>query len=625
MIRVNYIYFGFFFLCLAALQLHHLFLIEAGTVTQQLLFAVSSLTQAFLESLFLCLIANSLSLFLSQKISRIFVVSTFFLLLIHCIEFPLIRLMDLTFLFGIDFLMDESWENFLEMLYASNVTINVWLMCGIVVFLLFITGIWICRTTEILSNKKPLVLRWMPTLSLFCLGIGFLCAWDSFSAKHTPFYISQKLERSLPWKTTLISPSCKTIVLPGYLKKDAQREEIFRKLDKCNFTVPKKPDIFLFVIESLREDFLDFATAPHLHSFKKQIASPRLSFSNANATQNSWFSIFNSRYPFYWGKEQKKQENWGAVPLHILKKMGYQIHLYSSSRLSFYQMKDILFGKDGLLLDSFNEYLPDEKTPIWLCDANVISGVNAHLESSSENSGRLFIIFLESTHFDYSWPEEKMTSFSPVIDQINFFKTALFVPHLEPIKNRYRNAIHHVDHLFGKFLHQIKKSAREEPLIVITGDHGEEFFEEGHLFHASNLNELQTRVPIYYNLKGLEDRITSHMDIFPTLLHTIDGEDRFCDFFDGSSLLKPKENPFIVAGRYNASRTPSEFFIHNGKCKLHVQFKEPRNIFKSKELRLLSFERSQNGLSETSSIEEEFGHALHLLFNNSPYSISSSN
>ena len=92
----------------------------------------------------------------------------------------------------------------------------------------------------------------------------------------------------------------------------------------------------------------------------------------------------------------------------------------------------------------------------------------------------------------------------------------------------------------------------DEAVIVFTGDHGEEFREEGKLFHASNLNLYQTSVPIYYKLGSKEApksqiRLSSHVDIFPTILHHVDGSDRLAQYFDGQSLLLDQSPRFTFS------------------------------------------------------------------------------
>lgn len=592
--KVDYFYFSLLFVILTLVHLHHLFLIEGGEGESRLIYAIQIVGQVFIACFGLVLLMAYLSLF-SMKITRIVMVVTFLFLAIHLVEFPLIRLMDITFWYGIDFLLDETWDNFLEMLYASNITIKIWVISVLGFIALILLGIKLATYLEKLSFKKPITISLPASTGAFCLGIVGLWGWEVLTLYRVPLSIYEKYEKVLLWKSPFFLAPYQTIALNGSLRACNGLEAF----PENTLSPHKKSDVFLFVIESLREEYLDEITAPHLSAFRARYGNTHLSFSNANASQLSWFSIFNSAYPFYWG--QKEHKAGGTLPLQLFKKLGYEIHLYTSSRLSFYQMKEKLFGS---LLDSYHEFLPTPTLPIWQCDANLMSALSSTTQENPSHEGRLFIVFLESTHFDYSWPKEE-TRFFPISDQIDYVQMAFFPSKLEVLKNRYRNSIYHVDSLLGKFLKKLPPSAS----VVITGDHGEEFFEDGHLFHASNLNDMQTRVPIYYNLEGLHSRITSHIDIFPTLLHDVAGEDYFSHCLDGHSLLTPHSNPFVIAARYNASRPPTEFFIHNGKKKIRLRFDSSKDILRSRFLEVLSPE----DLSPE-EIQTEFGPMFAHLF-----------
>lgn len=572
---INYFYFGFFFLVITLLHCHHLFQIHHGDIAAHLLFSVDVIIQCFLEALLLCFIANLIEHYFPKGLYKIFLISTFILFLCHIIEFPFLRLMDVSIWYGLDFIFDESWENFIEILKSSSVSLKAWFIGALFAMGLFLFGFWLCHITDRLSKKKPLYLTWGRLTKIGCFGFLFLLAWDTGVSYFVEPYYDDRLEKALPWKQRMIGSSRKILTLDHPLKPFDKK-----KISNPDYSAIHTPDIFLFVVESLREDFLTEETSPHLYQFKTQYNNENLTFSNSNATQISWFSLFHSQFPFNWQNVRKHSFNEGALPLQILKNMGYQIRVYSSSRLAFYQMNEFIFGKD--LATSIEEFHTETDTP-WQFDAHAFAKLQKDLQEHADPT--LYIVFLESTHFDYSWPKDQ-TPFLPIVDKIDYLQTSLFKTDMDEIKNRYRNAIHYVDSLFGDFLNAVK--VKENPVIVVTGDHGEEFFEDGHLFHASNLNEYQTRVPIYYNLNGLEKRITSHMDIFPTLLHYIGGEERFSEYFQGTSLFTHQESPFVVAGRYNASRNPCEFFIHNGRNKFQARFINSKAIYNCQKIDILS-------------------------------------
>ena len=616
---INYLYFGFFFVVLLVLNLAHLFLIEQGTFAERSFLVVDIMMQSFIEALLLGLIASLIVKYCPRFFLHLFVLFTFLLFIGHLVDFVLVRLMDLSIWYTINWILDETFDNFLELLLASSISLKSWLLGGGAVVLILGTGILFYFLTQRLSQKSTRQFSYLFIARMLSISIAGLFLWDVFSASFFSAHFSEEYQRALPWKKTLFARSKNTIILPFTLKPFEQEQELLQRLNSADFTVKERPDLFLFIVESLRDDFFNQETAPHLHQFNLENKFCDLSFSNANYTQGSWFSIFHSKLPFYWGDLQSAHWQSGAPALIALKKAGYQIHVYSSSQLSFYKMDQMIFGKGLALADSFHLFVPTEEREPWQSDAQTMAKLREDLQEKKPGGG-LYIVFLESTHFDYSWPKNQTCFSTPCLDKVNYLKMCCVKDDLEGLKNRYRNAIHYMDSLFGQFLTDLKNSPRwEEAAIVLTGDHGEEFFEQGHLFHASDLCEGQTRVPLYCRIKGIQKQIMcSHIDIFPTFLHYVIGEDRFRSFFHGISLFKTQELPYSVAGRYNANRSPYEFFIHNGHHKLIARFAQESKILSAKKLHILSVKNCAEEVVpfDAASIEKEFGPALSRLFSN---------
>ncbi|MBI2811274.1 MAG: sulfatase-like hydrolase/transferase [Candidatus Melainabacteria bacterium] len=394
-----------------------------------------------------------------------------------------------------------------------------------------------------------------------------------------------------------------------------------QKLDSRVFSLARKPDIYLFVIESLREDFITALNAPHLKNFKQENVSFPMGLSNANATHIAWFSLCYSQFPFYWGKVDPEEWKGGSTPLRILKKMGYKIHVSSSARLGYFQMDRVIFGEGQHLADSL--FAPEEEDvdEPYVRDQKSID--NLLSEMNKEGSGRFFLVFLDATHFDYSWPKEA-THFSPYEEKINYFKAAMSSSGVEGIKNRYRNAIHYVDSLFGQFYEALKKSpGGKEAVVVVTGDHGEEFYEQGNLFHASSLTHPQMHIPLYYRFGEKEEfkrrspcHMSCQMDVFPTLFHYLIGEDLMGDVLQGQSIFKQERWPYTIIARFNAIRNPSEFCIHDGHKKILAEFTDEKDIFNSKGLKIFSTKNcsDENLTNDIDAIQDGFGKAFDRIF-----------
>ena len=99
-----------------------------------------------------------------------------------------------------------------------------------------------------------------------------------------------------------------------------------------------------------------------------------------------------------------------------------------------------------------------------------------------------------------------------------------------PYRNRHNNAVFYVDRLIGEVLAAIRKAGLDdETIVIVTGDHGEEFNDSGLNYwgHNSNFSRYQTQVPLVVHWPGRPPRehrgMTSHLDVVPTLMSRVLG------------------------------------------------------------------------------------------------------
>lgn len=602
---INYWFFGFYFLLISTLHIAHLSLKPSTAI-----WCVDAIGQCALETILLIIVAKILSLYIPFAINLIGL--SIFLILAHIIDFPLVRLMDISFWFALNFMLQEGGDNILELLYASNISLSHWVLLFFGSIIILISSVLCFKKTQYWSEKIPLYLSFHSLFLLMGGSFFLLCIWDLVTLDKKMLENMQAYQKILPWKTTFF------VKKKEYVEVDqpilALKEH--NLLEVKELKLDAKPDIYLFIIESLREDFITHEIAPHLNNFKEQSLSFKLALANANATHLSWFSLFYSQLPFHWNSPLLKQKAAGSPFLQTLKESGYRIQVYASSRLGYYGMEESLFGRNRALIDKI---VTEDSVgiPTYLKDQAVM---NCLIEDMQQNKGgRVFITFLDSTHLDYSWPFAKKATFEPVDQTLNYLKAlSNNKEHLEKIKNRYRNALHFVDSLFSRFFTVLELD--KDALVVITGDHGEEFYEQGHLFHASHLSYPQVHIPLYYRLGNDPkwcrcnlDRISSHMDIFPTLFHYL-LKKPFIGNYEGQSVLEKSHWPYAVITRFNACFSPTEFCIHDKEYK--AIFCVEKDVFSCKRLQLIDVKTLHDDLliDKNQIVEERFKPALQKVF-----------
>ena len=575
--RINYLFFGILF-AIQVITTTSSILLKENLAGSRMFFWFYALGQSAFEAALFIFLATLILRYLGKISFSCFIGFAFTVYALQFLDFVTDRILDLTFLQGVKaFILDETWENFRLLLDASGI-----------------------------SFRKEILLQ-----VLICIPAA-LFFWDYTASKviHPDSYTA--FVKSLPWKRTFLTPHTIQLPLGHRLILPPSEEETKESITKIDQKIRNRPNIYLFVVETLRSDFMNMEIAPHLTAFAEQNISADLSLANANFTNISWFSIFHSQFPFFWYK--RVTDNWsiGSPPLQIFKKLGYQIQVYTSAQLEFYGMEHLLFGSKNELLDSYQTFHHAPKQPAWDSDRQLFEKLEA---DAKDSNGQLFIVFLDATHFDYSWPETD-SPFTPYASEIAFFRTYPTKSNIEKIKNRYRNAIHYMDKLFGAFLEKVDPNA----VIAFTGDHGEEFFDHGHLFHGSHLSQEQLAVPIYFRVGNRQLRvpILSQMDIMPTLLDAVAGTT--FPILEGQSALRPIEWPYAFSSRFNAKRSPYEFALQDNTYKLIAQFNDKDQIFDSTGINILSLRSccdltmSQYQENAQQWVQNQFGPALNRLF-----------
>jgi len=583
-INVNYFFFGALLVLLIATSTCSVILKE-HLIGSRLFFWLYSLGQSLLEVLLFVFVGSLIRRFLGRIAFWFFIGLVFLFFLLHLADFMIDRILDLSIWATIDFLFDETFENFINLLEASGIPLWSWALfftfaAGIPLF-----GMLIYKGTDWLTQKKPLFLQRTTFLQLFFCIPAALFFWDYSASRVIQPDDYTAFVKSLPWKHTFLEPKNIQLSTSAPLHSPMNEEEVRSVLRAVDWKLKKKPNIFLFVVESLREDCITLPGAPNLSAFRDQSIHATTAVSNANSSAISWFSIFHSQFPLHWHRLQLDGWKLGSPALALFKKLGYRIHVYSSAALSYYGMETLLFGENQSLLDTYRQFPHISPKEAFESDREAIASLTTDLASDHTlQEGNFFIVFLDSTHFNYSWPKDYPAHFTPYAREFDYFKAYQSPKNIELIKNRYRNSIHYMDSLFGQFL----TSVSPDSLVVFTGDHGEEFFDRGHLFHNSHLSAAQTTVPLYIRIPSHNQQLPflCQMDIMPTLLDAV--AHKTTPVLQGESALRPKTWPFAVIARFNAGRSPHEFCIHNGLTKLVLQFPNYKHLYTNNQLRILS-------------------------------------
>ena len=286
---------------------------------------------------------------------------------------------------------------------------------------------------------------------------------------------------------------------------------------------PAAPDIFVVVIESLRKDLLDAAIMPNFARFAADAWTFEHPITTGNVTHYAWYGLLCAKYPVYFDVAKQDPRLHGSVPLAMLRDMGYRLNLLATPDTAYQQLESIVFGPNGVLLAS--KFHPTAETPQQR-DRLVVNELVRRLDSSPVG-GNFFLVALDSTHFDYGWDPAFVPPFTPYATGTSVmtnYQKDLAARQL--VENRYKNSAAWVDMLLGNLLSALRACRRlERSMVIITGDHGEAFWEHGAGTHGSDLGSEQLEVAFAMRFPGEPathfKTVFSLLDVMPTVLAAV--------------------------------------------------------------------------------------------------------
>ena len=311
----------------------------------------------------------------------------------------------------------------------------------------------------------------------------------------------------------------------------------------------QSPNIVWLVAESLRFDMLDPKIMPSLWQFSEQALRLEKHYSGGNLTQMGVFSMFYGLYAPYWFTMLDHRR--APVLMDVLQQQNYQFSLHTSQRFSFPAFDKTVFV--NMNKADMHEHL--EIGEPWQRDRTNVGELLDFIDKRDEKRPFMTYMFFESTHANYYFPPETVIA-EPYLKDLNYL-TADFEKDIGLIKNRYINASRHVDQQVARVIDHLRdKKLLDNTIVIVLGDHGEEFMERSRWGHSAEFNRFQTSTPAVIHVPGQAPRvvkgITSHLDIPATLLPLLGVRNPATDYSLGQNLLDPAyHRDYAVAGDWN--------------------------------------------------------------------------
>lgn len=375
-----------------------------------------------------------------------------------------------------------------------------------------------------------------------------------------PLYQPMKMNSFLKWVGVEVKPASKIKLeqaktLLQYPKHPIELSKVVTPLN-----------IIILVSESMRWDLLTPEIMPNMSAFAQKAWNFTSHFSGGNGTRQGLFSLFYGIHGNYWDIFLRHKK--GPVLFEVLNEYQYQYFVYTSATFTYPELDQTIFSE-----------IPSEKLiensegPAWQRDEANTTALIRDIQNRDPLTPFFGFLFYEATHACYSFPEDKVVrkDYLKNLDYADLSRKELALK-IDSMKARYENSAHGIDLQLQRIVESLETSGDlDTTLIIITGDHGEEFMERGRWGHNSAFTDWQVRVPMVLWMPGTSSRIipqrTSHMDVGPFILNRLGVKNPIKDYSLGIDLSTPEGSRNIVVSSW------SDIGLINDHGKMVIPFK----------------------------------------------------
>jgi arylsulfatase A-like enzyme len=272
-----------------------------------------------------------------------------------------------------------------------------------------------------------------------------------------------------------------------------------------------RPNIVLIVVDTLRADHLESyghhrPTSPSIDAFAGSAIRFERAYSSAPWTKPAVASMFTGLHPSshaVLGLERSLPQS-ATTLAERLRDAGYATGAVISHHLIGSE-----FGFD----QGFSHFLEDQARGHRHLSTGPVTRQAEDLVDSLRSEGQPFFLFVHyfDPHFAYlRHPEYGFSSERPA--RIHWERGIAKLRVLDPppdaeeiayLESAYDEEVRYTDAGIGRLLDSLRaRDLFDDALIVITSDHGEEFYEHGWLGHTIGVTEELVRVPLIIRLPG---------------------------------------------------------------------------------------------------------------------------
>lgn len=441
------------------------------------------------------------------------------------------------------------------------------------VLLLSFFSYWLCKLLARVGGRRPTL--WLGRGAIAIYGATLLALLPCQLAVASPNRLSYFLSSlpvdlsSLAWSATRINPARFDAPLNADLnpKITAQSDNLLtpKPMDQRPLIDrPNPPNVIILVLDSLRRDRLSAQWMPHLTALARQGMNLRNHNAGDNLTHLGLFTLLYGRSALFFSATQDRFPP--QLPI-TFRRSGYKCTL-----LKGVGIRQCHFLKPG---PAFNQVVEVEKGPTdvdWASNDCTILHTIHHSLTVHRVHPQFFFALLSSTHYPYCYTPDHRT-YTPALDMRDCDLMNPTPADYKGLFNSYKNAVGFLDEEIARFIQSIDLTRN---IVMVTGDHGESFGEDGTIFHAGRLSHIETAVPCFLIGAGVPVRQitdpTQHIDLLPTLLHLVEGKPVSIRHAQGRDILSVNPPAAILLSADSVGKEGAQFVLahQEHRCRFFI-------------------------------------------------------
>ncbi len=330
--------------------------------------------------------------------------------------------------------------------------------------------------------------------------------------------------------------------------------------DSSTFFYPKQPmqcqpnqdslNLLFVVVDSWRFDMLTPDVTPNAYAFSKDALVFENNFSSGNSTRFGMFGLFSGLISNYWHDHLRNQA--GSVLIRELKQQGYDFGLFRNARMTSPEFDRTIFA-------DVKEYIAEFTPGKTVADRDITITRQFVDYAANRDKTKPFmsLVFYDAPHA-YAMPKSFQKPFLPSLEKINYLALNNNTDPV-PFRNRYKNSIYFNDQLMGDIFKALQdENLMDNTIVIVTGDHGQEFNEtkQNYWGHNGNFSRYQIQVPLIIHWPGKTRKTfthtSSHVDVVPTLMQEmLNCSNEVEEYSNGRSLFDESARDFLISSSWS--------------------------------------------------------------------------